>query len=53
MIIISQMFQYSEQFPEEKDLPRVMPLDERKPGHNIAIVPKKEFEKNFDLFTEG
>jgi len=40
-------------FPEEQAYPKVMELENRKPGGQTGIVSQKEFERNFDLFTEG
>jgi len=48
------MQQYSQLFAEEEAVPKAMPLGkERKPAGTPAIVSQREFERNFDLFTEG
>jgi hypothetical protein len=54
IIIIRNFFKYSQLFNEETAIPMIMPLgEERKPAGVPAIVSQKEFERNFDLFTEG
>ena len=41
------------QFPEEAAVPKVFPLDARKPAGSQALVGRRDFARNFDVFTEG
>ena len=41
-------------YEDEVAVPKAMSLGaERKPAGTLAVVPQREFERNFDLFTEG
>jgi len=48
------IFTYQKEFPEEKNLPFIFPRgDKKKQPGNSAIVSEKEFQRNFELFTES
>lgn len=46
------LFKYAHLSKEEEELPKVFTLKEPKPAGASAIVDKKEFERNFSIFSE-
>jgi hypothetical protein len=47
------MFSFRTQFPEEASLPKVFPLGAtRKPAGMSAFSSKRDFARNFSVFTE-
>ena len=48
------IFKIQKELPEELNQPQVFKLGEnKKPAGTEGIVPAKEFDRNFDIFTEG
>ncbi|KAK8798793.1 hypothetical protein WA158_007877 [Blastocystis sp. Blastoise] len=49
----TDIFKYHGEYEEEKNIPKVFPLEKHKQINDIIIVNKNEFEQNWRIFTEG